>query len=45
MKLCCDCKALMWGENCTNKECEQHYNSENRLMAELLTTEGGKHNG
>jgi hypothetical protein len=25
MYLCPECHALMWGENCINPNCEQHY--------------------
>lgn len=35
MNLCPKCHALMWGENCINEQCEQHYNSENRILAEI----------
>jgi hypothetical protein len=41
--LCPDCRALMWGENCTNVQCEQHYNTENRILAEMFPEcENGK---
>jgi hypothetical protein len=26
----------MWGENCTDERCEQHYNTENRILAEMF---------
>jgi hypothetical protein len=27
----------MWGENCINEQCDQHYNSENRLLGKTLS--------
>jgi hypothetical protein len=43
MYLCSKCGFMMCGENCTNRECDEHYNSDFRILKEALKeTENAK---
>jgi hypothetical protein len=35
MKLCDKCGSLMWGENCSNEECDNHYITDMRALKEM----------